>query len=316
MRTFCTIITSNYFPYAVTLYRSITKLNPGEKLCILICDQGEIQPGVDEFPNLQLHRLSAIFKEYRADELITKYRNDKDALRWALKSVYINYLLHSGFEKVLYADCDLFFFNGYEFLFKELDQHDFLLTPGNTIFDPYVQEEEFLSGYKYGLFNAGFIGANQRSEPILKWWANCCSYRVETNFEDGLFVDQKYLDAVTVLFENVKIIKHQGCNIAFWNLHKCKRTVENGKVVINGKFPIIFIHFTNKYIPELLNGHDPLIYPFYLIYENTFKKSGKSIKEFIPDLPEYRPPSSPLIVLKRKLLIRTRIKRWLFKLSQ
>lgn len=315
MRTFCTIITSNYFPYAITLYRSIINFNRNEKLCVLVCDDEEIQADFTEFPNLSVHHLSDVYKEYKADELIAKYALDKDALRWSLKPVYINYLLGKGYEKVLYADCDLFFFSDYEFLFEKLDQYNILLTPSNITGNPYVHEEEFLSGYRYGFYNAGFIGANSKGIHALKWWANCCSYRVETSFEEGLFVDQKYLDALPVRFSNVGVVRHKGCNIAFWNQHECKRVLINNEVLINGEDPVIFIHFTNKYIPELLLGHDPLIYPFYLIYETTFNKSGKSIKEFIPGLPEYK-KSPPLIQLKRKLLIRTRIKRWLFKLSQ
>lgn len=314
MRTFCTIITGNYRPYAITLYRSLLEFNPNEMMHVLICDENKIQPDL-EFPNLHFHYVNDIFKEYKADLLITKYRDDPDALRWSLKPVYIRYLLRNGFGKVIYTDCDIFFFNDYEFLFKELDRYNVLLTPGRTTSNPYVHEEEFLSGYKYGLFNAGFIGASKKSLDALKWWTNCCSYKIETNFEEGLFVDQKFLDALPVLFDNIGIVRHKGCNIAFWNQHECKRILVNGEVLINAEYPIIFIHFTNKYIPELLSGNDPMIYPFYLKYETVFSKSGKDIREFISQAPDYKEPL-PLIALKRKLLIRTRIKRWLFKLSQ
>lgn len=315
MRTFCTIITSDYSPYAATLYRSVLNFNSDEKMAVLVCDDGDITNLLKDFPKIQIHKLENVFKEYKADELINKYRNNIDALRWSLKSVYVNYLLRNGYDKVLYADCDIFFFDDYEFLFEELDKHSLLLTPSHTTSSPYSHEEEFLSGFQYGQFNAGFFGAGKESEKALKWWANCCSYKVEINFEHGLFVDQKYLDALPVLFENVSIIKHKGCNIAFWNQHECKRTLVNGKVLINEKYPIVFIHFTNKYIPELLNGNDPLIYRFYLIYQELFGRSGTNIKKFIAGMPEYENPSL-LVSLKRKLLIRTRIKRWLFKLSQ
>ena len=314
MRTFCTIVTNNYLPYATTLYRSLLGFNPNEIIHILLCDENNVKQD-HEFPNMYFHSLNDIFREYKTDLLITKYNANQDALRWSLKSVYIKYLLQNGFEKVIYTDCDIFFFNDYEFLFSELDKFDLLLIPGRTTSNPYVHEKEFLSGYKYGLFNAGFIGAGKNSVDALKWWTNCCSYKIETNFEDGLFVDQKYLDALPVLFENIGVVRHKGCNIAFWNQHECKRILVSGEVLINSKYPIVFIHFTNKYIPELLKGNDPLIYPFYLEYESVFSKSGKNIREFISELPEYKNPP-PLVALKRKLLIRTRIKRWLFKLSQ
>jgi hypothetical protein len=316
MRTFCTIITGNYFPYAAVLYKSLIQFNPDEILHILICDDGPLEINSSEYPNIKLHRISDIYHVYKTDVIVQKYGDGQlDALRWSLKPVYISYLLEKGFEKVIFADCDLYFFNNYEFLIAELDKHILLLTPGRTTANPFVHEEEFLSGFKYGLFNAGFIGAGKKSIPVLRWWTDCCSYKIETNFENGLFVDQKYLDALPVLFDNIGIIRHRGCNIAFWNQHECKRVLKNGEVFINGEYPIVFIHFTNKYIPEILAGNDPLLLPYFRDYEKIFKQSGYDLNEFIPGMPEYKEPSV-LIKLKRKLLIRTRIKRWLFKLSR
>lgn len=316
MRTFCTIITSNYFPFAETLYKSIIKFHPQEILHVLICDETIDKINLEKYPNIKFNRIKDLLNIDKADILVNKYSEGQmDALRWSLKSVYINFLLKKDFDKVIYVDCDIHFYNDYTFIFDELSNNDLLLTPGRTTVNPYVHEEEFLSGYKYGMFNAGFVGATKNSIPALEWWANCCSFKIETNFENGLFVDQKYLDAVPIIFENVGVLRHKGCNIAFWNQHECKRVKKNVEVLINGEYPIVFIHFTNKYIPELLNGNDPLIYPYFLEYEKTFKESGAQLKDFISDMPEYKSPS-PIKKLKHKLLIRTRIKRWLFKLSQ
>jgi hypothetical protein len=316
MRTFCTIITADYLPYAVTLYRSLIKFHPEEMLIVLVADSVNPITGGADCPGIRILTRQDIYAGKYADIIYSKYADtNPDALRWALKPVLITHLLQNGFSKVIYADCDLYFVNEYEFLFTELNNFSLLLTPGRTTRNPQLQEEEFLSGYKYGQFNAGFIGATPAAISAMDWWANCCAFRVETNFSDGLFVDQKYLDALPVLFEYTHIIRHKGCNIAFWNQHECKRVIINGEVRINGEFPIVFIHFTSKYIPELLEGNDPLIYSFYQEYEKSFNLSGHTLKEFIPGMPEYKEPSLP-VRIKRKLLLRTRIKRWLFKLSQ
>lgn len=316
MKTVCTIITGNYFPYALTLYRSLIRYCPEETLIVLVIDTEKSIPGSTDYPGIRVITGHDIHNSRFADIIYARYANtDSNALRWALKPVLITYLLNNGFSKVMYADCDLFFFNDYNFLFEELNNHAVILTPGHTTRNPQLHEEEFLSGYKYGQFNAGFIGATKAAVPAMDWWANCCAYKIEKNVNEGLYDDQKYLDALPVLFENTGIVRHRGCNIAFWNQHECKRELVNNTVHINGKFPVIFIHFTNKYIPELLNGNDALIYPYYLEYEKTFRLSGSSLQEFIPGMPDYKEP--PLLIkIKRKLLLRTRIKRWLFKLSQ
>lgn len=316
MRTFCTIITSNYLPYAITLHNSLKRIKGHETLHILIADTQNPKVSKEDHPGIHLIYCNELYTKPFADRIFEKYQNQKeDYLRWALKPVLLRYLLDKGFEKVIYTDCDICFFSNYDFLFDSLNNHGVLLSPSRTTSDPFLHEDEFLSGYKYGQFNGGFIGVTNRGIQMLDWWANCCIYKMEINFEAGLFVDQKYLDAAPVLFSNVGIVEHRGCNIAFWNQHECKRIRKGNQTFINGTYPIVFIHFTNKYIPELLEGNDSDIYPYYLEYQNIFSKTGHSLKEFIPNMPEYKEPG-PIQKLKRKVMLRTRFKRWLYRLSK
>ncbi len=52
-----------------------------------------------------------------------------DFFRWSMKSMLISYLLDKGFDKVLYIDCDMFFFNDYHFLFSDLDTSSVVINP-------------------------------------------------------------------------------------------------------------------------------------------------------------------------------------------
>lgn len=79
-----------------------------------------------------------------------------------MKPVFISYLLENGFEKVIFTDCDIFFFNDYAFLYQELDDAAVLLTPSFMTRYPDVLENEFISLFKYGIYNAGFIGASKK----------------------------------------------------------------------------------------------------------------------------------------------------------
>jgi hypothetical protein len=315
MQAFCTIITSNYFPYAVTLYKSLINFNAEETLEVLICDEGSIQPASSGYPGIKITRLKDMYGFSITDSIFVKYANDPDALRWSMKPVFINYLLKKNLNKVIFVDCDIFFYNDYRFLFDLLDSNAILLTLHRTTRNPAISQDDFLAFFKYGMFNAGFIGVSETGIPAMQWWANACLFKNEINLAEGVYKDQRYLDALPVLFDSVHIIDHPGCNIAFWNQQESKRTMVNGKLLINNKFPVIFIHFTRKYIPELLEGNDPQILPLFRIYEKCFEESGYRLNEFIPGLPGYK-AFTPLIRLKRKLLLRTRIKRWLFKLSQ
>ncbi|MBI3137631.1 MAG: hypothetical protein HYZ15_03515 [Sphingobacteriales bacterium] len=315
MRTFCTIITSNYLPYAVTLFRSLQEHSAADSLYVLICDESEYEKSLVPAEKLHILQISQLYHFGYTDFLLNTYHTRPDALRWSMKPVLIHYLLDQGYEKVIFLDCDIFFVNDCKFLFDELDQTSVLLTPHWTTPDPQERESDFLAFFNYGAFNAGFIGATRRGIPALEWWAAACRYGIEVNHAKGLHVDQKYLDALPVFFEDVKILRHKGCNISFWNQHVCRRVLVNGEVKINGIYPVVFIHFNRNYIPELLEGHDRELFPYFNQFRKTFEKTGYTLGQFIAGLPAYSAPSK-LARIKYRLRIRTRIKNWLFRLSK
>lgn len=142
-----------------------------------------------------------------------------------------------------------------------------------------------------------------------------CHFKTEESHVLGLFFDQKYLDILPVQFENVKIIKHQGCNLASWNVQTCKREIINGKLIINGQFEPVFIHFNRETIVNILNRNDKLLHPFLEEYIELFKNEGFDLRNSYKTL-DFSKFNSPFLKLKYKLLIRTRFKRFLFRLAE
>ena len=313
MRTFCTIITSNYFAYATTLYRSLVTFQAGEKLVVLVCDNEVSVENSTPLPGVSLVAIKELLPFAETAFLYDKYSDNMDALRWSMKPVLLRYLLANGYEKAIYVDCDIFFFNGYDFLYDELDSADILLTPCWRTIDAKKSEEEFIHLFTDGLYNAGFIAANKNSSRALEWWTKACSYEIKIDYERGLFVDQKYLDILPLMFENVKILKHKGCNVSIWNQHECRRINNNGQVLINGIEPVVFIHYNINYIKELMKGNDSLLFPYFKQYEAVFAESGFKLTDFIKDLPEYK-KTGVLKTIKQKTLLRTRFKNFMYKL--
>lgn len=309
MRCFCTIITSNYFPYAVALYKSLLAIHSSERLIVLVVDDGILPLSSDDYAGITILKIDDIYNYLGADILFNNYSDrQEDALRWAFKPLFLAYLLEQGFQKVIYTDCDIFFFNDYELLFNELETAHVILTPCWRTTDYEQSEEEFNALYTDGLFNTGFVGVNSEGMPAMRWWLHVCTYKIEVNPEKGLYVDQKYLDVLPIMFDHIKIIKHKGCNVAFWNQHLCKRTPKDNEVWINGEYPIIFMHITHHYVIEFLEGQDPLLFPYFKKYERVFEESGFTLKQYVKGLPEYNPPGA-IIKLKRKLMVRTRVKK-------
>jgi hypothetical protein len=313
---FCTIITSDHYPRALALYRSIQKFDADIHLNILIVDQAETGHSTPVPANINFIYLKTLQDYPFVNELYSKYAHfDIDAFRWSMKPVFISYLLENGFSKVLYLDCDMFFFNSYQFLFDELDNSSILLTPNWINSNPLKDKDSFFSLFTSGLFSAGFIGANKGALPAMKWWAQACHFLMGDQVELGIRGDQKYLDVFPVKYENTKIIRHRGCNIGSWNFAESKRKSVNGSVMINGSDPIIFIHFDGMLVQEILRGHDGLLRPYFEEYKKTFEESGIQLENFIKTIPSLEKPH-PLAKIKWSLRLRTRIKGFLYKLSQ
>jgi len=112
-----------------------------------------------------------------------------------------------------------------------------------------------------------------------------------------------------VEFENIRIIRHRGCNLAAWNLDTNKRGLKEGKLVINDEFPPVFIHFAKGTIDNIQNGNDILLRPLLDEYYEQLRKNG------LENLDSF-PQETFLHYVKRKTLIRTRIKRFLFRLAE
>lgn len=219
----------------------------------------------------------------------------KNALRWSMKPVFIRHLLEQGIPKVIYIDCDMFFFSEGSFLFSMLDETDFLLTPHWRSIDPLKETLNFRLLFTDGIYNAGFIGASANSIPILDWWANACLYECKKRIINGLFDDQRYLDIVPVYFEKTGIVSHKGCNVANWNQAVCRREAQpDGTILINGKEPIVFIHFSSSTITGILHGNDILLKTHLEKYAAALSGQDPSI-HLIEQYPEPGKPNDTLI---------------------
>lgn len=306
MDAFCTIITSDYLPYARVLFSSLRKQNINASFHALVVSHENRLPHDEAF---EVEYAEDLLDSEIAKRIYQKYAGtNTDHFRWALKPVYLTWLLHKGYQKVIFTDPDIYFVDDPGFLLNELDTAAVILTPHWSNINPMTFEDGLFSLMRNGLFNAGFIGASTKGLAALQWWAEVCHYKIEKAPELGLYDDQKYLDLLPVEFENVTIIKHRGCNLAYWNLDTNIRELKNGKLQIRGNFNPVFIHFAQGTIENIRNGNDILLKPWLEQYLSELEKEG--LKGIVPIKKE-----SVFYYLKRKTLLRTRFKRLLFRLA-
>ena len=312
MNTVCTIITANYLPLAKVLHASLQRQNPGISLQVLVVDEHHFV-STDSFI---IHTTDSLANSVFFAGIQKKYgHTNPDYFRWALKPVFIGYLLEKGFDKVLFTDPDLYFVSNFDFLFDELDKNNILLTPHWANIDPTENEDSLLAVLKGGLYNAGFIGANKNGAGVMAWWAGLCHYKTEDLKDLGLFVDQKYLDILPVQFENVLVIKHRGCNLASWNIDMSKREMIEGEVRINKIYIPVFIHFAKDTIVNILNRNDVLLMPYFESYKTELQQEKFDLLKTIPDI-DTDIYNSPFYKIKHKVRFRTRLKRFFFKSAE
>lgn len=313
MTTFCTIITSNYMPFARALYNSLQKFNKSAQLHVLITDSEKPVDGIENFHPVLLNQISGIrlFKEIEK-----KYAHtNSDFFRWSLKPILMTWLLEQGFEKVTFLDPDVYFVGDYNFLVEKLDTSSILLTPHWSNTDPYFLEESLIYIMRNGLYNAGFVGASKKGINALKWWTEACHYNIDRRTDLGIYVDQKYLDILPVEYPGVEIIRHRGCNIASWNMNSNKRGIVDGKLLINNEFEPVFIHFTKDTIRHILNLNDFHLRPYLDEYSNEFTKLGYQLEKLLKGI-DLHEKHTIIKKIKRQLLLKTRFKRWLLNISK
>lgn len=162
----------------------------------------------------------------------------------------VEILRQPGCEKLVYFDPDIAVINRMDEVIDLLDTHSIVLTPHQTDPEPRdrrgaIQDNEIAS-LNYGVFNLGFVAIANDSEGrrFAHWWDDRLRDWCHDRLDIGVFVDQKWCNLVPCFFDNVKVLRDPGYNVASWNLSQRKlRYDEAGTALINDR-PLRFYHFT------------------------------------------------------------------------
>lgn len=177
-------------------------------------------------------------------------------LNTAAKPWMFEHLFARGYDRVVYLDPDIVVYSP----LVELDGDAFLtLTPhltGSIPGDAHPSERAILQA---GAYNLGFLAVSRHPalERFLAWWQEKLEFQCVVDIGRGLFVDQKWMDLAPGLFPDVNILRHDGYNVAYWNLRQ--RSVEGGTLTVNGA-PLRFFHFSgvDPSRPRLISRYDTL----------------------------------------------------------
>jgi glycosyltransferase involved in cell wall biosynthesis len=216
-RRLCTILAKNYLVSAALLAESFRLHHPDVPVTALVVDG---RPG-DALGGLPFEVVFPSDLPLDADEfgrMATYY--DVTELSTALKPFLLQALLDRGNDVVMYLDPDIEVFAPLNDLFDLAAERAIALTPHVTRPIPRdgldVREEVILSS---GQFNLGFIAVSSAASSFLEYWRDRTRLHSLIDQARGYFTDQRWLDAVPVLFEHA-VVRDTCCNVAYWNLHE------------------------------------------------------------------------------------------------
>jgi hypothetical protein len=224
----CMISTPDYLAQTLASLNTAKKYGGNADCHILVVTTKDISVQAAIFAKRGIHLSNLL--SVPAAPVTGKYSGDQ--LRWALKPYFLKHLLRK-YKNIVYLDNDLLFLSDWSWLWRDIETHDFTLTPQRrTLFSTNTWTD--------GTFNAGFVGVSRGGYHGLTMWAELCQWKCEVNHKEGLFVDQKYLDMIPTMCR-CKIVDHPGCNVAGWNV--LANPLVAGKV---GGKPIVFMHLSPR----------------------------------------------------------------------
>ena len=239
----CTIVSKNYIAFARVLARSFHRQHPQGHFFVLMVDrcEGRIERCEEPFTLIEVEELDNI-PELRS--FLFKYTLLE--ANTAVKPFLMEHLLERfDLPNLIYFDPDILITYALDQLAELLTQHDIVLTPHLTA----PIDDDALPGeiqiLQSGAYNLGFIALRRGSvaQRLLRWWQDRLYERCVVRLEEGLFVDQKWIDLVPGMFENVHILTHPGYNVAYWNLDTRKVESDGDGWRVNGE-PLFFFHFS------------------------------------------------------------------------
>jgi hypothetical protein len=258
-----TIVSNNYLHFARTMLQSARSHHPDAKLfCVIVdTDLSYARALSLEFETIPIASLNLPL----GDELLFQYSILE--LNTAVKPWAIEYLLARGYDIAIYVDPDVYFYR------TMADAQSALLSGTGILLIPHLsapvtdaKTPSELDILRTGAYNLGFCAVRESPDTrrFLRWWQKKLERNCVVDLASGIFVDQRWIDLVPGLFENVGILRHPGYNVAYWNLAQRPISKDAGDNYVIGNMPLVFFHFS---------GLDPFNPSSFSKYQNRFTLS-------------------------------------------
>lgn len=251
-----TICSNNYMPAAKVLMDSVAKLHPEFQLFIGLADRIVDWDHLYDGPASIIEAHTLCIPDFHT----FSFQYDIMEFNTAIKPFLMEHLLvEREFDRVFYFDPDIFLFNRLDLLLKHFDEGaSLLLTPHLHRPAEGDSDPSDITIMKAGVYNLGFLGASRSVETldVIRWWMRRLHRTCINAQEQGIFVDQKFMDLAPCFAPNTHIIHNPGMNLAYWNLAQVTFRQERESWTADGE-PLVFFHFSgfDPRQPDRLSKH-------------------------------------------------------------
>ncbi len=279
-----TIAAKNYLAYARVLLKSVARLHPEYRLYLCLADRvdGYFEPKDEGYTVVAAEDLGIPnFADF-------SLRYDIMEFSTAVKPYMFRWLFeNTESDAAIYLDPDIRLYSRFDRLEKLLaPETSVVLTPHIT--KP-IEDGKVPSDYhmlQSGVFNLGFAAARRCEESLafMDWWSRRLATRCVADMQNNLFVDQKWCDLAPCLLGDLRILRDDGYNVAYWNLaqRRVSRSAQ-GEWRVNDE-PLVFYHFSgvnpadrravSKYQNRFSWADVPAVHPLFDGYIDELLAAG------------------------------------------
>ncbi len=256
---FFTIVSRNYLAYALTLMQSVAAQHPESKRYLCLADTREDDPALDTelFDTVTIDQLG--LPDFEA----FVFRYDIMELNTAVKPYMFEWL------RMRYPQAGLVYLDPDIFVLQRLAEVELAFESGKlSVLTPHLNAPLYddgkfpteLSLMRTGVYNCGFVAINAahaRSAELIDWWSRKLEFGCFVDLDAGLFTDQKWMDMAPGLFPDVEVLRHDGYNVAYWNLASRRITGDAETGFRANGAPLVFAHFSGVDLsrPEIFSKH-------------------------------------------------------------
>ena len=314
-----------YIARALALARSVHKQDPDVHFVLLLVEpqlSQDFEPEIvfKEFLNKDAFNEILTLKELNTSDIANFESYSVVEMCTAVKGIASQFLLNREDSKIVtYLDPDLYFFSSLEEIRKEHQSADVLLTPHlnhSPTSNLVIKNDEVAGSMNHGIFNLGFVSfkSSARGKMIASWWADRLAISSSSDYQRGLFTDQKWWDLSLIYFPDIRVLKNDGFNMAPWNLSERILVSLQPPTLISGD-QLVFFHFSKfpgrDFFDKTLNYSKPnLLSEVISEYSIKFNQSAHDVENLVKDIEKFLETASPILL---KISSGKKIRKRLFK---